>query len=53
MRTAPSPPAVGNVSDCGETVNWQAGLAGWVTVTVVPATVSVPVRAAPLLAATV
>ena len=53
MRTAPSPPAVGNVSDSGDTVSWQTGAAAWVTVTVVPATVSVPVRAAPVLAATV
>ena len=53
MRMVPSPPAVGNDSVSGETVSWQTGAAAWVTVTVAPATVSVPVRAAPVLAATV
>jgi hypothetical protein len=40
--TLAAPPAAGAVGFSGDTVNVQAG--SWVTVTVRPATVSVPVR---------
>ncbi len=51
--TVPVPPVSVNDCDVGFTVNVHGGAAAWVTVNIAPAMVIVPVRAPPLLAATV
>jgi hypothetical protein len=49
--TLPGPPFDGTFADVGEAVKLQPS--AWLMVTVCPATVSVPVRAGPVFAATV